>query len=106
MGQCVHEWYGDEVFTIGFAAHGGKAGRFRPMFDLQPPRKGSVEDLLHRYGKPLLFLPLRGDAGPFGDRMFCSPMAYGRTMEACWPEVLDAILFTDVMTPTVWAPRE
>ncbi len=105
MGQYVHDWYGEKVFTIGFAALEGKAGRFAPMFDLAEPKEGSFEDLLGRYGHPLVFVPLRGES-PFEAPMFCSPMSYDRSIEAPWPQVLDALFFTREMTPTKWVPAD
>jgi len=105
MGQYVHDWYGEKVFTIGFAALEGKAGRFQPQFDLPEPKEGSFEDLLGRYGHPLVLVPLRGDS-PFEAPMFCSPMSYDRSIEAPWPEVLDALFFTREMTATRFVPAD
>jgi erythromycin esterase len=105
MGQYVHEWYGTKVFTIGFAALEGRAGRFSPTFDIPEPKDGSFEDLLGRYGHPLVFVPLRGES-PFQAPMHCSPMSYDRSIEAPWPEVLDAIFFTREMTATKWVPAD
>lgn len=105
MGQYVHEWYGDKVYTIAFAALEGKAGRFSPQFDLPEPREDSFEDLLGRYGHPFVFVPLRGE-GPFETPMFCSPMSYDRSIEAPWPQVVDAIFFTREMTATKWVPAD
>lgn len=105
MGQYVHEWYGEKVFTIAFAALEGKAGRFAPQFDLPEPKDGSFEDLLGRYGHPLVFVPLRGES-PLQVPLFCSPMSYDRTIEAAWPQVVDAIFFTREMTPTKWVPAD
>jgi erythromycin esterase-like protein len=100
MGGNVHEVFGKSVYTVGFAAHGGRAGtRFSAKpFALSPPQAGSVEDLLHRYGEPFLFVDLRRD-GPFGKPMPMAPMSYDRSMQARWPDVLDAVFFIDEMTP-------
>ena len=100
MGGNVHEAFGKSVYTVGFAAFGGKAGtRFTAKpFSLSAPKEGSAEDLLHRYGAPFLFVDLRRD-GPFGKPMRMAPMSYDRTMEARWPDVLDAVFFIDEMTP-------
>lgn len=100
MGGPVAEAFGRQVYTVGFAAHGGQFGlRFRPKpVPLEAPRTGSVEDLLHRYGAPLLFVDLRRE-GPFAQKMAMSPMGYGRDMAAKWGDVLDAVFFIDEMTP-------
>lgn len=105
MGQFVHERYGEKVFTIAFAALGGQAGRFSPTFELPEPREDSFEDLLGRYGHPLVLVPLRGES-PFQKPMFCSPMSYDRSIEAPWPEVVDAIFYVQEMTATRWAPAD
>jgi hypothetical protein len=105
MGQYLHEWYGESVFTIAFAALEGRAGRFSPTFELPEPREGSFEDLLGRYGHPLVLVPLRGES-PFEQPMFCSPMSYDRSIEAPWPEVVDAIFYIQEMTATKWVPAD
>ncbi|HEX5135595.1 MAG TPA: erythromycin esterase family protein [Planctomycetota bacterium] len=105
MGQYVHEWYGPKVFTIAFAALEGRAGRFSPQFDIPEPKEDSFEDLLGRYGQPLVLVPLRGESA-FQEAMFCSPMSYDRSIEAPWPQVVDAIFFTREMTATKWVPAD
>ena len=97
-GNIGTEFFGKDCYTIGFAAHGGRAGSFSWQSDLQPPRDGSVEDALHRYGAPFLFVDLRRE-GPFGKPLRMSPMSYSRDIEARWPDVFDAVLFIDEMTP-------
>jgi erythromycin esterase len=98
MGQGVFEAFGKSVYTVGFAAWGGKAGSFTWKSDLGKPRDGSVEDTLHRYGAPFLFVDLRRE-GPFAGNLKMAPMSYGRNIEAKWPDVLDAVFFIDEMTP-------
>ncbi|MHC4340408.1 MAG: erythromycin esterase family protein [Planctomycetota bacterium] len=103
MGQYVHDWYGKEVYTIAFAAYEGEAGRFKPTFRLSEPKEGSFEELLNRYGQPLVFVPLRGGS-PFESPLFCSPMSYTRTIRAPWPEVVDAIFYIQEMKATRFVP--
>ena len=103
MGQYVHDWYGDKVYTVAFAAFEGEAGRFSPTFSLSEPKEGSFEELLHRYGRPLVFVPLRGGS-PFESPLFCSPMSYSRAIRAPWPEVVDAIFYIQEMTATRFVP--
>ncbi len=98
MGEYLHGWYGERVYTIGFAASEGQAGRFGRGFVLDEPAPGSFEDICARYGKTPLFVDLRRP-GPFAKPCFCSLIGYGRSMEAVWPQVLDAILYTRVQTP-------
>jgi erythromycin esterase len=97
MGEGVHEAFGKEAYTIGFAAHGGECGSFGRRNPLAPPKEGSVEDLLHRYGEPVLFVDLRRE-GPFAKDLHMAPFAYGRAMHADWTKVLDGVVFIDRMT--------
>jgi erythromycin esterase len=98
MGQAVHEEFGSTCVTVGFAAHDGRAGSFAWQSDLQPPREGSVEDLLWRFGAPLLLVDLR-EKGPLHRVLRMAPMSYDRSMEARWPDVLDAVFYVEQMTP-------
>jgi erythromycin esterase len=98
MGQGTAAAFGKACYTVGFAAYGGKWGSFGKQIELARPAEGSVEDLLHRFGKPRLFLDLRRE-GPFSASLRMAPMGYSRTMEAAWPRVLDGLVFLDVMTP-------
>lgn len=100
MGSLIHDAYGPKVYTIGFAAHGGRAGtRFaaKPSA-LDVPREGSVEDLLHRYGAPRLFVNLRAD-GPLRARTRLAVLGYDRGMQAEWAGIIDGLVFLDEMTP-------
>ncbi|MHC4952734.1 MAG: erythromycin esterase family protein [Planctomycetota bacterium] len=100
MGEHVHKQFGAKCFTLGFIAHGGWAGAWhRPNFAVPKPQEGSMEDFLHRYGKPRLIVPLRGRT-PFTWPMYMAPMTYVRTLNAPWPKVLDAVFFIDEMEPT------
>lgn len=100
MGGAVAEAFGRQVYTVGFAAHGGRWGlRFKPKpVPLDAPAPGSVEDVLHRFGAPFLFVDLRRE-GPFAQKLSMAPMGYARDMAAKWPDVLDAVFFIDEMMP-------
>ncbi|MDH3590506.1 MAG: erythromycin esterase family protein, partial [Planctomycetota bacterium] len=99
MGEFLHEWYGDKLFTIGFCAYQGTGGVGARRFELGVPHADSIESLCHAFGRPFLFLPLR-KKGPFDAVHFAAPMAYGRGMKGPWPQVLDALFFIDEMTHT------
>lgn len=90
-GEIVHGAFGPDCYTIGFCSSFGNVGMFAPRGNLEAPKEGSIEDLLARYGKPLLFLDLR-KSGPFDQRLFCGPMAHGRDMTAKWSDVLDGLI--------------
>ena len=97
MGESIHEWLGEKVFTIGFVAYEGEAGILSPKFTIPAPLEGSFEELMHRYGAPLLLVPLR-PRNPFAEPMLAAPMAYGRNTLGPWPEVLDALFYIQEMT--------
>ena len=101
MGEAVHAAFGKACYTIAFTSHGGTVGRFAPRGSLETPKDGSVEDLLHRYGRPLLLLNLR-KSGPFDKRLHASPMAHNRRMTARWPRVVDALFYIEEMTSTTY----
>jgi len=99
MGEYVHKAFGRKCYTIGFVSHGGWAGLWTMKnFRLAPPQPGSMEDLLYRYGKSPLIVPLRGGT-PFKWPMHMAPMSYGRGINAPWPKVLDAVFYFEEMEP-------
>ena len=59
MGHWIHEWYGDEVYTVGFYAYeGSSADNSGESFDVTPATPGSLEALLHETGAGTLFVDL------------------------------------------------
>jgi erythromycin esterase-like protein len=100
----VHDAFGVQCYTVGFAAHGGQFGTFGRKSPLSPPKDGSFEDLLHRYVGPLspapaaVFVDLRRE-GPFSKPTQLGVLAYARDMTAKWGEVVDGVVFIDEMTP-------
>jgi erythromycin esterase len=102
MGEWVHEHFGRQCYTIGFAAHGGRGGRwFSGKWDLPPPAPGSIEDTLFRYGKPRLFLNLRGPT-PFDKPLHLGVLAYARDLRARWPQVIDGLVYIEQMVPAAY----
>jgi erythromycin esterase len=102
MGEYVHEHFGKKCYTIGFAAHGGRAGWwFKQKFDLSPPAANSIEEALFRYGKPLLFVDLRAEGGPFDKPLPLAALGYTRNAVAPWPRVLDGLIYIEEMFPAV-----
>lgn len=111
MGDLVYEALGDAVYTIGFTAYDGEIGypregeRGRPR-PIGPAPAGSLDALLHATGHDAAFLDLR-DIRPGGawlhEPLVSRPMGYA-PMRAPWPEVMDGVLFVDVMTPSTMRP--
>ncbi len=102
MGEIVHEQLGEDVYVLAFAAHHGSKGTpFWGPFPLDPAPAGSIEDLLHRYGKPWLFVDLRETPkGPLHQKRQAGPLGYSRTMTAVWPDVIDGLIFRDENVPS------
>lgn len=99
MGQGVHDAFKSQVYTIGFTAYEGSAGNpFSGSQALPRAGNGSLEALLHFAGMPLAWVDFRSLPAdhwlrkPVGAR----PLGYA-PMEAAWPNVFDAMLFTDRM---------
>jgi erythromycin esterase len=109
MGQVVHEELRDESYMIGFTACEGQYGS---VFSVQHNTlsaftEGSLEDLLYQTELPNLFVDFRGlstDGNWLTEPLVSWPMGYS-PMRAVWPEVMDGILCTRVMTPSTRATR-
>ncbi|MEQ8766676.1 MAG: erythromycin esterase family protein [Planctomycetota bacterium] len=100
MGEAIDRSLRKKAYTIGFVSHHGRAGMpWAQKFDVPEPREDSLEDQLHRYGQPHLFLDLRG-RGPFKRKLFASPLGYARDFEADWSKVVDGLVFIDEMRPS------
>ncbi|MHC4958663.1 MAG: erythromycin esterase family protein [Planctomycetota bacterium] len=100
MGEYVHEHFGEQCYTVGFAAHGGRAGWwFKGKFDLSPPAANSIEETLFRYGKPLLFVDFRAKGGPFDKPLPLAALGYARNAVAPWPKILDGLIYIEEMVP-------
>jgi erythromycin esterase-like protein len=104
MGEYVHEHFGDKSYTVGFAAHGGRGGRwFQAKWDLPPPDARSIEHTLLRYGKPLLFVDFRAKKdNPFNKPLKLSVLAYVRDYTARWAEVIDGLFYIEEMVPAAY----
>ena len=70
--------------------------------ELSKARNGGIEDLLYRYGKPLLVVDL-GNPGPFDKKLACGFLGYSRGMVAPWSQVMDCIVYTEAMAPSTYA---
>lgn len=97
-GEYVHEHFGKQCYTVGFAAFGGRAGWwFKRKWTLRQPKAGSIEDILYRYGKPRLFVDLRAK-GPLHEKLLLGCLGYS-PFKARWPDVIDGLVFIEEMFP-------
>ena len=110
-GVFLAEAIGDEVYTIGFTAYAGEqrqqGGPGRLPVNAAP--EGSLEHSLHQLGEAHLFLDFRQlDNQP--EHWLRQPRTMAirgympEEMED-WTKVVDAIFFTDAMTPSTWIRR-
>ena len=99
MGTQVREVFGEDCYVVGFVAHSGKTGMpWTAARELRKPSRNSIEDLLWRYGKPLLFVDLSAP-GPFDAEHTCGMLGYS-PMQAPWSQVVDGLVFTETMHPS------
>ena len=102
MGQTVYDALKDEVYTIAFTAYQGAQGN--PFFGEHPlthARPDTFESLCHSVSKSYLLVDLRHLPSDSWLRqpVDARPLGYS-PMRARWPDVFDAILFTDRMFPS------
>lgn len=101
-GAVAHAELGDALYTVAVLAYQGRYRAPRGLSEeLLRPTAGSLEDLLHRTGRPIGFLDLSGPTRRppwLGRPLIARPIGY-KEMRAPWPEVFDGILFLDRMRP-------
>ncbi|HEX9670096.1 MAG TPA: erythromycin esterase family protein, partial [Thermoanaerobaculia bacterium] len=108
-GRFLEQALGEALYTIGFSAHSGVYRYADAALDEGPVEieaaPGALEDLLHRTGKPYLFVDFR--ALP-ADHWLRAPLAAGfnfhEPIERDWPRLLDAAFFIDRMEPSAALP--
>jgi erythromycin esterase len=101
-GSVARRALGRQMYTIGFDAHEGSAGRWfggSGPLPVSPP--GSIGALLARLDAPFLFVDLRGlpEDHPFREKRPCRVLGYA-PMEAVWPDQMDGLFYTRVMFPS------
>lgn len=102
MGDYAFDALGKEMYSIMFLAHSGRIGRpWSGAGPLGPPPADSLDDLLHRTGKPYLFLDLKGQPSDSWLRqpLLARPLGYAN-MKHIWPTSFDGLVFTDRMYPS------
>jgi len=105
-GRFLKRELGDEVFSIAFCGYQGVWGYVnekQEVLSLPPP--GSLDDLFHHTGKPVLFLGLRDlDPAHWLRRPQPGRFYFWELQRAIWPQLFDGIFFIDVMTPGTPVP--
>jgi erythromycin esterase-like protein len=111
MGHPVYEKLKDEVYSIGFSAFQGKAGNvfLKEPYDIPPAPENSLEEICHRTGHEMLFIDFQGIIGDkahwLNQKLKARPLGHS-VMDAVWPCHLDAIIFTDTVTPSTRIQKE
>lgn len=105
MGHPVYEKLEDDVYSIGFSAFEGKAGNvfLKQPYDIPAAPENSLEELCHRTGQEILFIDFKGireDSEHWLNQKLKSRPLGHSLMDAVWPIHLDAIIFTDKVTPS------
>lgn len=102
-GIWLADWYGHDVYRIGFTAwQGSDAWVGGPPTPIPTAPPGSLEERLHRLGAPQAFLPLRTRSGravlPAGAIAMRIPKYKVETV-ATPSQPYDAVYFIDTMQP-------
>lgn len=111
MGHPVYEKLKDEVYSIGFSAFQGKAGNVfqKEPYDIFPAPENSLEEICHRTGYEMLFIDFKGTVKDedhwLNQKMKARPLGHS-VMDAIWPQHLDAMIFTDTVTPSTRIQKE
>lgn len=107
MGQVAGRSLNQAIYTIGFTAAEGKAGRATggQTLDLEPVVTGSFEDLCMGVGRRFLFVNLRTLPAAHWLRSPISarPLGYG-AIETDWTRQMDGLVFTRTMFPSTKGP--
>lgn len=104
VGAFVKQWYGPQVYTIGFTAYDGEDGWVgAPPSALPAASADSLEARLHRLGHEQLFLDLRAMRDrpdhPLRQAQTLRLPKYDEVTLADLHLVYDAIIYIDRMTP-------
>jgi erythromycin esterase-like protein len=107
----LYEKLGDALYSIGFTAFQGKAGNvfMKKTWDIEPAKEGSLEELFHQTGKELMLIDFKGpgnDPQHWLNRPLKSRPLGHASMDAVWTRHLDAMIFTDTLTPSTPIKKE
>jgi erythromycin esterase len=102
MGDFAFEKLGNRMYSVMLTAYSGRVGRpWTGAGPIADAPEASLEALLHQTGKPFLFVDFRGLPADHWLRqpIIARPLGYG-LMKGVWPDVFDAVMFTDRMYPS------
>ncbi len=107
MGDVVYDSLQDQVYTIGITAYSGTSGIFSyDTLVLEPPSENSLEDLMKQAGYEYAFLDLRhlSPGGTWLQGNISSRMIGHSEMVADWSQIVDGVIFVQVMEPSNQVP--
>jgi erythromycin esterase len=102
MGQTVWNELKERVYTVGFTAFQGQTGNpFFGAHHLKRADNGTLEALCHATERRTLCIDFRSLPADSWLRqpLEARPLGYA-SMRAVWPNVFDAMIFTDAMFPS------
>lgn len=104
MGETVAKHFGDDVYSIGFAAYEGTAGTAvkQSSWRIDPAPKGSIEALLVDAGFDNAFFSLRDldRKGAWLKKKNTLGVLGYRPLRADWTRSIDGVVFTRKMFPS------
>lgn len=109
MGEVAAATLGDQMYSLGFTAYEGEAGRpsAAEPHTLKKPADGSLEDLMHRAGLDNAIVDFRNP--PSGGEWLRQPLVsrpFGYAeMKADWTRVLDGMMFMREMRRSTRAEK-
>jgi erythromycin esterase len=107
MGAEAYAALGTQMYTLGFTASSGSAGRVGfPATALQVPREGSLEAYFAQAGVQNAFVDFRSlpAGGEWLKDSWARPFGY-LYLQGNWTSVLDGMIYTHAMTPSTLATR-
>jgi len=111
MGVFLHEWLEDQLYTVMTTTYEGQDGWVgAPAATIVPPAPGgSIEERIHRLGKPYAFIDLRPLQGihehPAHSVQIRLPKYETNTIRDL-TQVADGILYIDHMAPATALPPQ
>lgn len=98
MGHILNSYFGNEMYSIGFTAYGGNALNIgtNMAYALQPPSRGSLEDILSGVQGEVLFVDYQNSntslRQKLGEKFISRPLGNAE-MAGNWMKCLDGIVF-------------
>lgn len=103
MGHILHEQMGDDIYALGFTSYAGEANMGGTTVSINPASANSFEDFMLRAGFDLAMVDFEGitESGDWlKEPLMSRPLGHAE-MIAIWPLVLDGMMFTRTVEPSI-----